>query len=495
MGWPRRRQGGCGRWRRWLVVPARRPGSAAVRLPDCGQPGRLVPRPHRRIEERRRRPRQPNQKNLEQGSKEPYPTSAMCRTSADRAMSTVDREKLAKSLIADRENAQIHRPATRQAGKPVPGSPPPPPAAAPSSPRGAGAPPPDPRRRRRAPSAAGRSAGPGERRRRRRRQLAAARRGAGSRTQHATAAVPPPRRPSRRRSSRALVSATIARRRRKPATRRKRRRPRRRSPPVQAQAVDRGDAPARRPRCRPPKPPASSAARHAAPPRSATTPLLQVAAPTGPRSRYEVREIALPALCRDRRARRDDSNDIVRRSSRKTAAPSASSAMPSRRRAAMRCSANSTSFDAGARPRAGGRGSVERSAACPPSEIAIEAAPSSGRSSRAPNSELRPTVELCSRRSKSPGTADRASRPAPHEAAAQDRHRRARHRRRRHLARCCASNAELIARRAGRPIVVTAVVGARPQRATAASRLSASALVRRRRWRWPRRPMSTSWSS
>jgi hypothetical protein len=48
----------------------------------------------------------PNSKNLAQGSKEPYPNLASVPKVPDNAITKADREKLAQSLIADRQNAQ-----------------------------------------------------------------------------------------------------------------------------------------------------------------------------------------------------------------------------------------------------------------------------------------------------------------------------------------------------------------------------------------------------
>lgn len=72
-----------------------------------------------------------NQKNLEAGSKEPYPNLAEVPQPPDRAMSTMDREALRQSLVADRQNAHYTEDQL-QAGSPVPGMvAPPAPAAAP----------------------------------------------------------------------------------------------------------------------------------------------------------------------------------------------------------------------------------------------------------------------------------------------------------------------------------------------------------------------------
>ncbi len=85
---------------------------------------------------------QSNQQNLEAGGSAPYPNLASVPDAPDTALATVDRDKLQKSLVADRENAkytadQLH------AGMAVPGTAPPP-VAAPSrreSPSAPGAPP------------------------------------------------------------------------------------------------------------------------------------------------------------------------------------------------------------------------------------------------------------------------------------------------------------------------------------------------------------------
>ena len=47
-----------------------------------------------------------NQKNLQEGSNEPYPNLANVPAAPDTALSTIDRDKLQNSLIADRNNAQ-----------------------------------------------------------------------------------------------------------------------------------------------------------------------------------------------------------------------------------------------------------------------------------------------------------------------------------------------------------------------------------------------------
>jgi outer membrane protein OmpA-like peptidoglycan-associated protein len=85
-----------------------------------------------------------NSENLEAGTKEPYPNLASVPPLPDRAMSTIDREKLQKGLVADRTNAQYSDEELRQ-GRPVPALPGEPPAAqampdAPPTPPGAAAP-------------------------------------------------------------------------------------------------------------------------------------------------------------------------------------------------------------------------------------------------------------------------------------------------------------------------------------------------------------------
>jgi outer membrane protein OmpA-like peptidoglycan-associated protein len=67
-----------------------------------------------------------NSENLEAGNKEPYPNLASVPPLPDRAMSTIDREKLQKGLVADRTNAQYSEEALHQgrAVPPLPGDPP-----------------------------------------------------------------------------------------------------------------------------------------------------------------------------------------------------------------------------------------------------------------------------------------------------------------------------------------------------------------------------------
>jgi len=112
-----------------LVVPA-----AAAWLAGCSVPNAVNPvswyRDLTGTSKSDATANEPNQKNLEQGSKEPYPNLGDVPDVPERALSTVDREKLEKSLIADRENAK-YTDQQLQAGKPVPGiAAPPPPAPA-----------------------------------------------------------------------------------------------------------------------------------------------------------------------------------------------------------------------------------------------------------------------------------------------------------------------------------------------------------------------------
>jgi outer membrane protein OmpA-like peptidoglycan-associated protein len=60
-----------------------------------------------------------NSQNLDAGNKAPYPNLASVPVEPDRAMSTIDREKLQKGLVADRTNAQYSEDELRQ-GRPVP---------------------------------------------------------------------------------------------------------------------------------------------------------------------------------------------------------------------------------------------------------------------------------------------------------------------------------------------------------------------------------------
>lgn len=69
---------------------------------------------------------QPNQKNLDAGSKEPYPNLASVPNVPDTALSTLNRAKLEKSLVADREHAQ-YTAEKLEAGVPAPGAAPAPP--------------------------------------------------------------------------------------------------------------------------------------------------------------------------------------------------------------------------------------------------------------------------------------------------------------------------------------------------------------------------------
>lgn len=67
-----------------------------------------------------------NQKNLDAGGQEPYPNLAEVPDAPDSAMSTIDRDALKDSLVADRENAKYSDDQLR-AGRAIPGAPPPPP--------------------------------------------------------------------------------------------------------------------------------------------------------------------------------------------------------------------------------------------------------------------------------------------------------------------------------------------------------------------------------
>src|SRR5579885_3469734 len=73
-----------------------------------------------------------NKQNLEAGSKEPYPNLADVPDAPSNALSTIDRDKLQQSLVADRENAKYSADALRAgtaASGIVPSPPPPAPAA------------------------------------------------------------------------------------------------------------------------------------------------------------------------------------------------------------------------------------------------------------------------------------------------------------------------------------------------------------------------------
>jgi outer membrane protein OmpA-like peptidoglycan-associated protein len=74
---------------------------------------------------------QRNAQNLDAGNKAPYPNLASVPAAPGRAMSTIDREKLQKGLVADRTNAQYSDEELRQgrAVPPLPGDPPAAPAA------------------------------------------------------------------------------------------------------------------------------------------------------------------------------------------------------------------------------------------------------------------------------------------------------------------------------------------------------------------------------
>lgn len=62
-----------------------------------------------------------NPQNLNAGSKEPFPNLASVPSLPDRALSTVDRDKLEKGLVSDRANAKYSDDELR-AGRPVPAS-------------------------------------------------------------------------------------------------------------------------------------------------------------------------------------------------------------------------------------------------------------------------------------------------------------------------------------------------------------------------------------
>jgi outer membrane protein OmpA-like peptidoglycan-associated protein len=69
---------------------------------------------------------QNNRKNLEAGSKEPYPNLADVPDAPDQALSTIDRDKLQESLAADRENAKYTADRLRAGATPANTVPPPP---------------------------------------------------------------------------------------------------------------------------------------------------------------------------------------------------------------------------------------------------------------------------------------------------------------------------------------------------------------------------------
>jgi len=265
---------------------------------------------------------QPNQKNLAQGNKEPYPNLGDVPDVPERALSTVDREKLEKSLIADRENAK-YTDQQLEAGKPVPGiaAPPPPapaspaqsPSAAPTAPPSPSAPPapqasqspakaPAPTLASAAPATPPPAA------------TAAPPAAPAPAPQHATASVPPRGSESPPQES-PLVSPTI------PGVPQTGDTPV--APPpapqiplVQAQAAPAAaPQPARAPAAPPaaPKsrPPAQTAA--AAPPRSATTALLQDLRRRQPEISYEVSEIGFASdSAAIAEAQHDNLNDIVK---------------------------------------------------------------------------------------------------------------------------------------------------------------------------------------
>ncbi|HUZ72027.1 MAG TPA: OmpA family protein [Stellaceae bacterium] len=74
---------------------------------------------------------QPDQKRFDAGGKEPYPNLASVPGAPDNALSTIERDKLEKGLVADRANAK-YTGEHLEAGMPVNSIVPPPPPAAPS---------------------------------------------------------------------------------------------------------------------------------------------------------------------------------------------------------------------------------------------------------------------------------------------------------------------------------------------------------------------------
>src|SRR6185437_2437553 len=68
----------------------------------------------------------PNSQNLTQGAKEPYPNLASVPKQPDSALTKVDRDRMAKGLIADRQNAQ-YTDEQLHAGQDLHAIPPPPP--------------------------------------------------------------------------------------------------------------------------------------------------------------------------------------------------------------------------------------------------------------------------------------------------------------------------------------------------------------------------------
>lgn len=67
-----------------------------------------------------------NEENLKEGSNEPFPNLGTVPDAPETALSTIDRDKLVNSLIADRNNAKYANDDLR-AGRAAPGAPPPPP--------------------------------------------------------------------------------------------------------------------------------------------------------------------------------------------------------------------------------------------------------------------------------------------------------------------------------------------------------------------------------
>jgi outer membrane protein OmpA-like peptidoglycan-associated protein len=121
-----------GRWSKLALVPM-----ALLWLCGCSVPDAVNPVAWYRDvtgASKSDNPDQPNQKNLEQGNNEPYPNLADVPDAPESATSTIDRQKLEKSLVADRENAKY---SDQQliAGQAVPGfaAPPSPPPAAPQA--------------------------------------------------------------------------------------------------------------------------------------------------------------------------------------------------------------------------------------------------------------------------------------------------------------------------------------------------------------------------
>ncbi|MGH7035126.1 MAG: OmpA family protein [Stellaceae bacterium] len=78
-----------------------------------------------------------NEENLKEGSNEPFPNLGTVPDAPETALSTIDRDKLVNSLIADRNNAKYANDDLR-AGRAAPGAPPPPPPPEPASKSAAG---------------------------------------------------------------------------------------------------------------------------------------------------------------------------------------------------------------------------------------------------------------------------------------------------------------------------------------------------------------------